>query len=252
MEKQFYCVHDWMTKELGLRGNERDVFAVIFSFSESCGVFTGGLKYLCQRTGTTKPTVMSCLGRLQTKDLLIKKERWENGVKLCEYRVNLQRIAAFLPGQEILPGEGKKSSYPGQETLPGADKNFSHPGQETLRGEGKKSAFPGQETLPNNKEYNKGDNKEDNKGCEKPPQKPIRHKYGEYDNVLLTDEEAEKLKREYPEDWRQRVERLSEYMASTGKRYQNHLATLRAWARKDEPKPEKKSRFADLKGGIVL
>ena len=44
MEKQFYCVHDWMTRELGLRGNERDVFAVIYSFSESGGVFTGGLK----------------------------------------------------------------------------------------------------------------------------------------------------------------------------------------------------------------
>ena len=85
MEKHFYCVHDWMTNELGLRGSERDVFAVIFSFSESCGVFTGGLKYLCQRTGTTKPTVMGCLGKLLKKDLLIKKiydwisREYENG-----------------------------------------------------------------------------------------------------------------------------------------------------------------------------
>ena len=45
---------------------------------------------------------------------------------------------------------------------------------------------------------------------------------------------------------------MSEYMASTGKKYQNHPATIRAWARKDDPKPEKKSRYADLKGGITV
>ena len=56
MEKQFYCVHDWMTKELGLRGNERDVFAVIYSFSESCGEYTGGsaIPRRPHRSGTTE------------------------------------------------------------------------------------------------------------------------------------------------------------------------------------------------------
>jgi predicted phage replisome organizer len=62
--------------------------------------------------------------------------------------------------------------------------------------------------------------------------KPIRHKYGMYKNVLLTDEDLGKLKNEFP-DWEQRIERLSEYIASTGKSYKNHLATIRAWARKD-------------------
>ena len=65
--------------------------------------------------------------------------------------------------------------------------------------------------------------------------KPQKHKYGEYDNVLLTDEELEKLKDEFP-DWKQRIENLSEYMASTGKSYKSHLATIRAWARKEKPK----------------
>ena len=62
--------------------------------------------------------------------------------------------------------------------------------------------------------------------------KPVRHKYGLYKNVLLTDTDLEKLKTEFP-DWEQRIERLSEYIASTGKSYKNHLATIRAWARKD-------------------
>ncbi len=62
--------------------------------------------------------------------------------------------------------------------------------------------------------------------------KPTKHKYGEYKNVLLTDEELEKLKDEYP-DWEERIERLSSYVASTGKSYKSHYATIRNWARKD-------------------
>ena len=64
------------------------------------------------------------------------------------------------------------------------------------------------------------------------PKKPVRHKYGAYKNVLLSDTDLEKLKAEFP-DWQERIERLSEYIASTGKSYKNHLATIRSWAKKD-------------------
>ena len=66
------------------------------------------------------------------------------------------------------------------------------------------------------------------------PKKPTRHKYGTYKNVLLTDEDMNKLKSEFPDDWQGRIERLSEYIASSGKAYKNHLATIRAWAKKDK------------------
>lgn len=67
-------------------------------------------------------------------------------------------------------------------------------------------------------------------------EKPTRHKYGEYQNVLLSDEDFEKLKKEFF-DWSDRIERLSAYMASTGKSYKNHLATIRNWARRDSRTP---------------
>lgn len=70
-------------------------------------------------------------------------------------------------------------------------------------------------------------------GESKKPTKPSKHKYGEYGNVLLSDEELEKLKDEYP-DWQERIERLSSYVASTGKKYKSHYATIRNWARKDK------------------
>lgn len=67
--------------------------------------------------------------------------------------------------------------------------------------------------------------------------KPLtRHKYGSYKNVLFTDEEYAKLQAEYPADYSERIERLSEYIASTGKSYKSHLATIRSWARKDGAK----------------
>ena len=62
-----------------------------------------------------------------------------------------------------------------------------------------------------------------------------KHKYGEYKNVLLSDEDIEKLKTEFPTDWEERIERLSSYMASKGTSYKNHLATIRNWARKETP-----------------
>ena len=61
----------------------------------------------------------------------------------------------------------------------------------------------------------------------------VRHKYGEYNNVLLTDEQMVKLQAEFP-DWQERIERLSSYMASSGKSYKDHLATIRNWAKKDQ------------------
>ena len=79
----------------------------------------------------------------------------------------------------------------------------------------------------NNKNNENDFNNSDNK-------KPTRHKYGTYKNVLLTDEDMEKLKSEFPDDWQNRIERLSDYIASSGKTYKNHLATIRVWAKKDK------------------
>ena len=64
-----------------------------------------------------------------------------------------------------------------------------------------------------------------------------KHKYGQYKNVLLSDDEMESLKKEFP-DYQERIERVSAYCASTGKSYKNYLATIRNWARKEAPKKE--------------
>lgn len=81
--------------------------------------------------------------------------------------------------------------------------------------------------------------------------KEKRHKYGEYNNVLLSDEEMGKLKSEFP-DWKERIERVSAYCASTGKSYKNYLATIRNWARKDKPVVVDELPTYDAKNNVTM
>ena len=69
--------------------------------------------------------------------------------------------------------------------------------------------------------------------------------YGRYQNVFLTDEELAELQASFPAVWEQYIEKLSEYMASTGKRYQSHAATIRRWAGEDAKKTVTPSRNRD-------
>ncbi len=250
MKDHFYCVYDWMTKDLGLRGNERDVFAVIYSFTESCGQYTGSLQYLADKIAVTRRTAIRCLQHLTGQGLLLKQETLQKGVKLCTYR------AAHLRPVTESHSLGDKMTSPVKDCHTPCDKPAPDP--VTI------FPVPGDKMTPNNKEYNKEYNKEDNKerykgdngkvsrGTGRANPSPTRHAYGEYQNVLLSDGELETLKREYPEDWQRKVDHLSEYMASTGRRYHNHLATIRLWAKKDAPPEKPKGRFADLKGGVML
>lgn len=91
------------------------------------------------------------------------------------------------------------------------------------------------------KEINKKENIKEKKRASATAEakRPIKHKYGEYKNVLLTDDELEKIKNEYP-DWERRIENLSNYIASTGKSYKSHYATIRNWARRDQTQQQER------------
>ena len=69
-----------------------------------------------------------------------------------------------------------------------------------------------------------------------PAKQQTRHKYGTYQNVLLSDADYEKLKSEFPTDYNEWIERVSEYVAMNGKKYKDFLSVIRNWARRDTPK----------------
>jgi hypothetical protein len=68
--------------------------------------------------------------------------------------------------------------------------------------------------------------------------------YGEFANVKLTEEEHGKLVERFGKsDTIARIERLSGYLASTGKRYNSHYATILNWARKDAGQVKTNANF---------
>ena len=65
---------------------------------------------------------------------------------------------------------------------------------------------------------------------------PGTHVYGQYQNVFLSDEDVSALEAELPTRWQCYVEKISLYMASTGKQYASHRATIQRWAAEDQQK----------------
>ena len=77
---------------------------------------------------------------------------------------------------------------------------------------------------------------------------------GRYQNVFLTDQEQAELQAEFPTVWQEYIERLSEYMASTGRTYKSHAATIRRWIADDRRKaaPPARDRDYSVKDGETV
>ena len=62
---------------------------------------------------------------------------------------------------------------------------------------------------------------------------PARAAYGRYENVFLTQSELDGLKADLPDKWNYYIDRLSCHIASSGKRYRSHAATIYKWAQEE-------------------
>ena len=61
-----------------------------------------------------------------------------------------------------------------------------------------------------------------------------KRKYGEFENILLTDGEYWKLKDQFGTETEARIEKISAYVASTGKPYKSHYAAILTWWRREK------------------
>ena len=76
------------------------------------------------------------------------------------------------------------------------------------------------------------------------PAEPAKNSYGEFGNVKMTTAEFEKLvQAEGAERANALIEELSSYLASSGKRYKSHYATLLNWGRRKDKESEPKQRY---------
>lgn len=232
----FYTVQGWMVTELGLRGNELAAYAIIYGFSQDgASKFQGSLTYVAEWLGCGRSTAKRVLAKLAEKGLVAKVVAGD-GITPNSYTT--------LP--LVKNGEGETPQGWGQNGPGGGVKMNLGVGSKWPQGWGQNEPGGRVKMNPNNYINNNINNykeREETSAAASPspasapaPQK-VKHKYGEYKNVLLTDEELDKLKTDYPQDWQQRIDRLSEYIESSGKRYKNHYATIKAWARRDKAAP---------------
>lgn len=85
--ENYFVTYGWMTNELGLKGLELDVYAIIYGFSQTENQwFTGSLRYLSEFSGCTKQGAQKVLSSLIEKNLIQKKEVFENNQKKVYYR----------------------------------------------------------------------------------------------------------------------------------------------------------------------
>ena len=96
----------------------------------------------------------------------------------------------------------------------------------------------GENTKDITNNYNINNN---NKTSKKKTTKEVRHKYGEFKNVLLSDKDLEKLKAEYGEELVEKyIKKMDEWIELNGRRYKNYYLALRQWMNKEVSRKQEK------------
>lgn len=84
--ENYITIQGWMVTELGLKGNELLLYALVYGFSQAEGCFTGGLQYVQDWLGCVKNTAIATLKALVDKGLIERIETEVGNVKVVYYR----------------------------------------------------------------------------------------------------------------------------------------------------------------------
>lgn len=133
-DESYFQISGWMLNRLKLKGTDLQIYALIYGFSQDGeSEFTGSLQYLCEFTGTSKPTVIKSLKALCEKEYIIKREKNMYGVVFNRYKANLQVVKelysdskeTFTGSKETLP-TGSKETLPNNISLDNIDNNIDN------------------------------------------------------------------------------------------------------------------------------
>lgn len=125
-------------------------------------------------------------------------------------------------------------------------------GQSDARAGGGACPMEGQDASPcmgQNLPPNKNDEIENNRRKNK--EREALRCFGEFQNVFLSEGELTALQADFPERWEEYIGRLSAYMASSGRHYANHCATLRKWLNEDSRGAKTYSKEAYTEGDCL-
>ena len=186
------------------------------------------IKSLAEALHKSEMTVKRALAVLEERGLIHRKRMGLNQANRIFVRLPIQNVSAFGEIKNALSGGNADDPPEGTDLLPLTER--------------KCSVKKAQKCSTNKNDGTRTTEQE--RGS-----KEARSIYGQFKNVFLTEDDLERLRRSVP-NYREYIERLSSYMASTGKIYKDHAATIQSWALRDKPAP--RIRNYDYKEGESL
>ena len=171
---------------------------------------------LCKSEMTIK-NALSALERAK----LIERRRQRNQRVNCIY-------VLLAEGTENFPQEDRNLSAQETNNCPQVERNLSAAETENCPSDGQKTVCDTDRKLSPNR-----NNRERIKEKEQLSYMSPSMAFGQFHNVFLTEQQADALRQTVP-GFGDYVERLSRYMASTGKKYADHAATILDWAARDQ------------------
>ena len=196
----------WIPRHIWLDKNLKPIEKILLAEIESLGGLSDGCfasnQYLAEFLDLSKDRTSKLISGLKNKGYITVELSYKEG----SYEVDKRIIKA------------NPSSY------------FCLGGSTHLEGGGENNDY-----ITNNYNIN------NNKTSKKKTTKEVRHKYGEFKNVLLSDKDIEKLKAEYGEELVEKyIKKMDEWIELNGRRYKNYYLALRQWMNKEVSKKQEK------------
>lgn len=182
-----------------------------------CGCYEVGIKAIASETGYNRDTVEKLLRRMEEHGVIRYDRSTKEVLLLNWHKYNWSKSADTLKGVEKETAQVKSKAF--QEMLYDMVENVRNETPYRPPIDPRQASVTVTDTVTVS----------DTASVKK---KVPKHKYGEYGNVLLTDEELRKLQERY-HDWHERITEMDEAIERKGYKYKSHYLAILEWARKD-------------------
>lgn len=188
-----------------LAPNAKLLYGEITALCNEKGYCWASNQYFAELYHVSDRTIKKWVSQLVDKGYIVRMVNYKEGTKEIEHR------KLFIGGENKFTTPGKNVHYP-------QENKFTTPGEEK---------FP-----VNNKDINNTFNNKKDVYTHK-------HKYGEYQHVLLTEKEHTHLVELYGSSLDEHIKILDEYIETSGKNYKNHSLVLQKWVHDEWTKRNK-------------
>jgi len=96
----YYVVKAWMSNNLGIKGVDVPVFAIIHGFTQDGSWYTGGVKYIMSLTSASDSTIRRSLDKLVEMELIKRRQFVMNNVTFNEFQANDYTIVKMTKGSQ--------------------------------------------------------------------------------------------------------------------------------------------------------